>query len=185
VVLRRHNSGALTPALSRGEREIEPAKKPSPSGRGLGEGGQAAPALARRGDTLASKLRQSQTDVERKLWFALRDRRLCGAKFRRQAPIAPYVVDFLCLDARIIIELDGGQHGGDQDVARHNWRDYRVLRFWNNEVLENFDGVLAAIADALTPALSRRERELKPSPSGRGLGEGCQRAPTSSHEDGE
>jgi very-short-patch-repair endonuclease len=171
LVVRKRPEGGLTPALSREERE----QKPSPSGRGLGEGSAASTALARRGDNLASSLRQRQTDVERKLWLELRDRRLCGAKFRRQAPVGPYVVDILCLEARLTVELDGGQHA-DEHCARQQWLEsqgYRVLRFWNNEVIENLPGVLVVIAEALTPALCRRERENEPSPSaGRGLGDG-------------
>ncbi len=148
-------------------------RKPSPPGRGLGEG--PGTALTRRSDDLPAQLRRQQTDVERKLWFELRDRRLNDSKFRRQAPIGPYVVDFLCLDSRLIIELDGGQHA-EESAKRQSWLEsqgYKILRFWNNQVAENLPGVLAVIAEALTPALSRGEREnKKPSPPGRGLGEG-------------
>jgi adenine-specific DNA-methyltransferase len=102
-------------------------------------------------------LRQSQTDVERKLWYALRDRRLNAAKFRRQQPIGPYVVDFVCFDLRLVIELDGSQHAKPEmiaaDTARTEFLEserFRVLRFWNQEILENFDGVLEAIFVAVT-----------------------------------
>ncbi len=100
----------------------------------------------------AAQLRRNQTDVERRLWFALRDRRLANAKFRRQVPIGPYIVDFLCSEAHLIIELDGGQHGGPQDLIRQQWLEaqgYVVKRFWNNEVTFDLPTILACIA-ALT-----------------------------------
>jgi adenine-specific DNA-methyltransferase len=102
----------------------------------------------------AKKLRRDQTDVERKLWLALRDRRLGGKKFRRQVPIGSYIVDFLCLEQKLIVELDGGQHGeqaayDDRRTDFLSGEGYRVLRFWNNDAIENFDGVLMTIAEAL------------------------------------
>jgi very-short-patch-repair endonuclease len=102
----------------------------------------------------ARRLRRDQTDVEQRLWHALRDRRLDGAKFRRQAPIGPYIVDFVCPARRLIVELDGGQHASEssRDAQRTHFLEshgYRVVRFWNNEAIENFDGVLATIHSAL------------------------------------
>jgi very-short-patch-repair endonuclease len=104
----------------------------------------------------ARKLRREQTDVERKLWFALRDRQFHGFKFRRQQPIGPYVVDFVCFEAKLVIELDGEQHGDAAHDAYDRARTerlaadgFRVIRFWNNEMSENFDGVLEGIARAL------------------------------------
>src|SRR5215213_8782374 len=99
----------------------------------------------------ARRLRRNQTDAERTLWFRLRDRRLGGLKFRRQVPIDHYVVDFCCESARLIVELDGGQHAEqvEKDKARAaalEARGYLVLRFWNNEVLQNTHGVLEVIA---------------------------------------
>jgi very-short-patch-repair endonuclease len=98
----------------------------------------------------ARQLRRNQTDAERVLWFRLRDRRLAGLKFNRQVPIDRFVVDFVCRDAKLIIELDGGQH--DEDRARDANRTeileamgYLVLRFWNNDVLRNTEGVLEEI----------------------------------------
>ena len=104
----------------------------------------------------ARKLRRDQTDAERTLWFRLRDRRLCGMKFRRQVPIDRYVVDFCCESARLIVEVDGGQHAGrsEEDKTRTGAleaRGYLVLRFWNNEVLQNMDGVLEVIASTARP----------------------------------
>lgn len=103
---------------------------------------------------LARSLRQNPTDAEARLWYLLRDRRLLGHKFRRQHPLPPYVVDFVCLKARLIIELDGGQHlerkaYDDQRTAYLERKGFRVLRFWNDEVLIQSDVVLEVIIDAL------------------------------------
>ena len=102
----------------------------------------------------ARRLRQASTDAERRLWHRLRSRQIGGAKFARQDPIGPYVVDFVCREQRLIIEVDGSQHATDErDAVRDKWlsdRGYRVLRFWNNDVLANTDGVLEAILAALS-----------------------------------
>jgi len=104
----------------------------------------------------ARHLRRNQTDVERKLWFALRGRRFHNFKFRRQQPIGPYIADFACFDPRLVIELDGDQHGSAKglvyDAARTRRFEsdgFRVLRFANHEVNSNFDGVLDGIERAL------------------------------------
>ena len=101
----------------------------------------------------ARRLRRNSTDVERKLWRQLRSRSVSGHKFVRQHPIGPYVVDFICREKRLIIEVDGGQHADNAcDQTRDRWlceRNYQVLRFWNNELMSNMDGVLHKIADAL------------------------------------
>jgi very-short-patch-repair endonuclease len=104
----------------------------------------------------ARKLRREQTDVERKLWYALRDRRFHAFKFRRQQPIGPYIVDFVCFEAKLVIELDGDQHGAATDEAYDCARTerlaadgFRVVRFWNHELNDNFDGVLEGIERAL------------------------------------
>jgi very-short-patch-repair endonuclease len=99
----------------------------------------------------ARRLRRDQTDAERVLWFRLRDRRLNGLKFKRQVPIDKYVVDFCCAEARLIIELDGGQHATRDESNRTAVLEamgYLVLRFWNNDVLQNRDGVLEEILNA-------------------------------------
>ena len=98
----------------------------------------------------ARELRRQSTDAERMLWSRLRDRRLRGIKFRRQAQIGQYIVDFLCMERRLIIELDGGHHADQQDSDDARTRaleldGFRVLRFWNNEVLRQPDSVLQAI----------------------------------------
>lgn len=93
------------------------------------------------------------TDAERKLWLALRDRRLGGFKFRRQVPVGPWIVDFLCKEAQLVVEVDGGQHAGSpRDRRRDAWlagEGYRVVRVWNNEVLGNLDGVLEHLSTVL------------------------------------
>ncbi|VTU13899.1 hypothetical protein SRS16CHR_00821 [Variovorax sp. SRS16] len=115
----------------------------------------------------ARSLRETPTDAETLLWYHLRDRRLAGCKFRRQRPIGRYFADFACLEAKLVVELDGGQHAdvAAYDEARTRFMEgegLRVLRFWNNEVLTQIDVVREQILRALqtlTPALSRkRER---------------------------
>lgn len=102
--------------------------------------------------SFAKKLRKGQTDVERLLWSKLRNRQIEGVKFRRQEPINGYIVDFICYEKKLIIELDGGQHNKGQskeyDKLRTNTLNsngFRVLRFWNNEIVNNTDGVLEYI----------------------------------------
>jgi len=93
------------------------------------------------------------TDAERALWRLLRDRRLEGWRFRRQEPVDHYIVDFICFEARLVVEVDGGQHANsDSDKLRDTHlqaQGFRVLRFWNNEVLSNADHVYRTIATAL------------------------------------
>ncbi len=98
----------------------------------------------------ARNLRQLSTDAERLLWRHLRDRQLAGLKFRRLRPFGNFIVDFVCLERRLVIEVDGGQHATQQQKDAHREAylmglDYRVLRFWNNEVLSNTKGVLETI----------------------------------------
>jgi very-short-patch-repair endonuclease len=102
----------------------------------------------------ARRLRRDATDAERRLWRLLRGRDLASHKFRRQHPLGPYVGDFVCLEARLVIELDGGQHDADAETTSARTRllqarGFRVLRFWNEEMLRNGEGVLAAIEAAL------------------------------------
>jgi very-short-patch-repair endonuclease len=102
---------------------------------------------------LSRNLRRNATDAEIRLWGHLRNRQLLGFKFRRQMPIgSQYVADFECDQAKLLVELDGGRHAGSRSDAERtavleSW-GYRVLRFWNNDVLENTDGVLDEIARA-------------------------------------
>ena len=101
----------------------------------------------------ARGLRSRMTNAERKLWFALRDRRFEGFKFRRQIPLGRFIVDFVCFEPRLVNEVDGGQHAESfRDQYRDRWfaaNRFRVMRFWNNEVLSNLEGVMTVLAEAL------------------------------------
>jgi len=106
--------------------------------------------------TLARGLRKRQTDAERALWNKLRSKQIEGVKFRRQQPIGPYIVDFVSLERKLIIEIDGGQHNErkvrEKDQEREEWlkeKGYQTLRFWNNDVLTNIEGVLERIKENL------------------------------------
>ena len=119
----------------------------------------------------ARQLRRNQTDAERKLWRSLRLLKKQGHHFRRQVPIDGIIVDFACYSSRLVIEVDGGQHNEDEARAADNRRDamlaandFRVLRFWNNDVLANTSGVMEVVVAslALTPT---------PNPSPQGGGE--------------
>ncbi|MBI3570200.1 MAG: endonuclease domain-containing protein [Gammaproteobacteria bacterium] len=113
----------------------------------------------------ARTLRNSLTDTERCLWSRLKRQQINGYKFRRQFPLGPYIVDFVSLEARLVIEVDGGQHAKQtkKDELRDKWlvsQDFRVLRFWNNDVLRETDAVIETIVQALrstpTPSLPRK-----------------------------
>lgn len=113
----------------------------------------------------AKALRRNSTDVEGLLWQELRDRRIGGFKFRRQATVGPYVADFLCAEKRLIVELDGGQHSAETDAHRTAELErlgYRIIRFWNNELTENRDAVVERIL-AVASALPSRFRGGQPS----------------------
>jgi very-short-patch-repair endonuclease len=101
----------------------------------------------------AQRLRSNSTIAESRLWNRLRSRAVNGFKFVRQEPIGPYVVDFVCRERRLVIEIDGGQHADSKrDQIRDSWlkeHNYQVLRFWNNDVLRNTNGVLEVIAQSL------------------------------------
>jgi len=119
----------------------------------------------------AKKLRRASTKAERKLWQALRNKQIEGCKFRRQQPIDPYIVDFVCFKRKLIIELDGGQHAANREIDENrnrffNLNGFNVLRFWNNEVFENVEGLLAVIRKACLD-----ESSPSPSPSHQGRGE--------------
>jgi very-short-patch-repair endonuclease len=102
-------------------------------------------------------LRRNPTDAERKLWSALRRKSLAGARFRRQYPLGEYFADFCCLEHKLIIEVDGGQHAQAQEYDSRRTKfletlGFRVLRFWNSDVLINLEGVLAAVLPYLPPS---------------------------------
>ena len=120
---------------------------------------------------LARKLRSTLTDAELRLWW-LRRKQVHGFRFRRQHPLGRYVVDFFCPEAKLIIEVDGGQHADESDV-RQRWleaRGYRVIRFWNNDVLGNTEGVLEKIVEVLLedhpPPDNPADRAARSAPSG-------------------
>ncbi len=97
----------------------------------------------------ARSLRNTMTEAEKRIWFRLRAHRLNGASLRRQIPVGTYIVDFVCFDARLIVEIDGGQHADNpRGQVRDAWlasQGFTVLRFWNNDVLANTDGVIEKI----------------------------------------
>ena len=104
---------------------------------------------------MARRLRRDSTDAERRLWARLRNRQLGGVKFRRQVPIGTFVADFASVEAKLVIEVDGSQHAQAAEADRLRSEalgtaGYLVLRFWNNEVLENIDGVVREIEKTLT-----------------------------------
>jgi len=108
------------------------------------------------------------TDAERRLWYGLRAHRLAGHKFKRQVPIGSYIVDFACLSRKLIVEVDGGQHSESlRDKRRDAWlktQGFEVLRFWNNDVLKNTEGVLELILIALKDRPSPGALRAPPSP---------------------
>jgi very-short-patch-repair endonuclease len=123
-------------------------------------GGQQVKTFRTRAKTLAKAkaLRRDMTAAEKRLWTKLRNREVENALFRKQVPIGPFIADFCCLRALLVVEVDGGQHDASpRDQERDAWlarNGYRVLRLWNNEVMGNMEGVIEVIAQAL-----RRERD--------------------------
>ena len=138
----------------------------------------------------ARHMRHDPTEAERALWLALRGRRFLAWKFRRQVPVGPFIADFLCFEARLIVEVDGGQHAENpRDVERDRWFEangFRVLRLWNHEVLTSkraaLDAVYAALSVVATESGAIRKRRAPSSaPSGHLLprgekGEGAARS---------
>jgi very-short-patch-repair endonuclease len=109
----------------------------------------------------ARGLRKNMTDTERFAWSRLRQRQFAGHKFRRQVPIGPYIGDFVCLEQRLILELDGGQHAEqvDYDTRRTEWLEnerFRVMRFWNPDVLREWDAIQEMILQALQQEVPHR-----------------------------
>ena len=102
--------------------------------------------------THARQLRRDQTHAEAKLWARLRAEQVHGAKFRRQVPIEPYITDFCCFEPKLIVEIDGGQHAEHLEADAHRTAflehtGYRVLRFWNHDVLQSIEAVMERIDD--------------------------------------
>jgi len=122
---------------------------------------------------IARKLRRNETEAEKALWHVLRGRQFLGLKFRRQSPVAGFIADFLCEERRVIVEADGGQHAdnrADTDrTARLQAAGYQVIRYWNNDILTNLEGVLEDLRERMIaisnggtphPTLSQGERAL-------------------------
>ncbi len=102
----------------------------------------------------ARHLRKNMTDAERKIWHSIKGKKIKNHRFRRQHPIGPYIVDFVCLENRIVIEIDGGQHAWQKetDEKRTKWLEsegYRVIRFWNNQIMNEFNGVIQILWNML------------------------------------
>ncbi len=114
---------------------------------------------------LSRSLRKNQTDAERVLWRRLRQRQLAGCKFRRQQPLGRYIVDFACLERKLVVEVDGGQHleRSTKDALRDQWlgkQGFAVLRFWDNEVINETGNVLETILSALQARRRESERHV-------------------------
>jgi very-short-patch-repair endonuclease len=119
--------------------------------------------------TQAKMLRHALTDAERDLWQLLRSRQLSNVKFRRQVPLGPWVVDFVSFEQMLVVEADGSQHAEstrdrvrDADLQK---RGFRLLRFWNNDILQNADGVLQQIMETIEQSPSPRGLRPRPSPT--------------------
>lgn len=132
----------------------------------------------------SKELRQNSTEAEKKLWNILRNNQINNLHFKRQKPIGNYIVDFVCLKEKIIIELDGGQHNEPKNIAHDKERTnylislgYKIIRIWNNEIFENFEGVKEYLYNSLAPREIGMGREVENNflaPLGRGLGRGAE-----------
>ncbi len=107
---------------------------------------------------LARELRKNSTIQEKRLWNLLKNRQFHNLKFKRQHPIGKYIVDFICKEAKIIVEIDGGQHNEPENIISDTERTkyleglgYKVIRFWNNEIYENIDGVIIKLEEGINP----------------------------------
>ena len=122
----------------------------------------------------AAHLRRNATEVENRFWTAVRNRQLGGFKFRRQMTVGPYIVDFACIEAMLVVELDGGQHDAVVDATRTAYLErlgYRVYRVWNNETIENESGVLEDVLTLLVDRVATKKKTLtQPSPVKTGEG---------------
>ena len=155
---------------------LPPEREGGTPRRGAGEGLSATDKAYDQTPTRHSRdLRNNATPAERRLWSALSNRKLANVRFNRQVVIKPYICDFVARSSKLVIELDGGQHGDaiSYDAARTKFleaRGYRVLRFWNNDVMENIEGVVREIEEALqsTPPAGAGGEEAR-SAEGEGL----------------
>ncbi len=110
---------------------------------------------------LARNLRRNSTIQERRLWNLLKNRQFYNLKFKRQQPIGNYIVDFICVEAKLIVEIDGGQHNSDENIVLDQIRTeylnslgYKVVRFWNQDIYRNIDGVLERLYEEVSPLIS-------------------------------
>jgi very-short-patch-repair endonuclease len=170
----------MSPSPGTGEGGARPRERGDGRVRGVHENGTAAPTNDERRRTRelrdrARAMRAHPTPAERRLWSMLRDARMPALRFRRQHVIAPYIADFACLERSLIVEADGGQHSECKSDERRDAflrsSGFRVLRFWNNDVLENAAGVFEMIYAALhTPHPPKPAAWVPPSPlKGEGL----------------
>lgn len=148
---RENSRGVAT--IARVDSTPPPSEMATPPRRAAGgkESPKASSGKGRVSAEVARGLRQRATDAENRLWLHLQNRRLGGFKFRRQHPVGRYVADFACVSARLIVEADGGRHGDIVDAERDDYlraQGWRVLRFWNNDILCKRDDVLSAILSA-------------------------------------
>jgi very-short-patch-repair endonuclease len=150
-------------------------KRPPPSPPGRGAGGEGKKRLPTDILKYARELRKNQTDAEQLIWNLLRGRRFLGKKFRRQHPVGRYILDFYCHEEKLAIELDGGQHNEPVQEKKDSKRTeflekqgIKVLRFWNNEVLQQTESVLEALYNAIHLALPSSPSPPTPLPKGEG-----------------
>lgn len=142
--MNEHIPKKATPPEKDGDKKRTAKKAPLSQGEGLGRGNTQL--------EFAKYLRSHQTDAEQRLWYHLRAHRFMNLKFKRQLPIGSYIVDFVCLEYRLIIEADGGQHGDETDQLRDAWlkaQGFTLLRFWNHEILQQTEAVLESIRNKL------------------------------------
>ena len=136
---------------------------PPACGRGRGREVNESEGMEQR--TRSRELRRNATEAERLLWRAISARKVAGARFNRQVPVGPFICDFVARSSKLVIEVDGGQHTPEADASRTAYLEghgYEVIRFWNTDVLQNLDGVIAAINSKLAARPSpnpSRERE--------------------------
>ena len=150
-----HHHPSPSPLVGCGPAEACPGDRPGPHGLGRGGRSTAQQLSALRN---AKQMRRNPTDIEHRLWQILRARRLGGWKFRRQVCVGTYIVDFVCHAAKLIVEVDGGHHCVERDGGRDLWLEsqgFHILRFWNNDIFENEEGVLSAILLRLEASADR------------------------------
>lgn len=140
--------------MSKNLKSGSPAPFPALAGEGRGEGESGWAARRHTASKKAQAFRKNETDAERAIWRFLKGKKFQEYKFRRQHPIGPYFVDFVCLKYKLVVEIDGGQHcENPKDEIRTEFlqsKGFDVLRFWNNDVLQNMEGVLHTLSLTLS-----------------------------------